>query len=63
MSVKECQRKDCTNIMCDKYSDRFGYICNDCFEELQYSHMPIAMFMALAEKDLPKYNYEEEFKE
>ena len=34
MSVLSCNRSDCENVMCDRYSDAFGYICNECFEEL-----------------------------
>ncbi len=34
MSVFKCGREGCTNIMCDKYSYTYGYICNECFEEL-----------------------------
>ena len=34
MSVLACNRKGCENIMCVRYSPTFGYICDDCFEEL-----------------------------
>ena len=34
MSILECNRKDCENIMCDRYSTAHGYICYECFEEL-----------------------------
>jgi len=34
MSVLACDRKGCSNIMCDRYSRRFKYICPSCFEEL-----------------------------
>jgi hypothetical protein len=34
MGVLPCQRNGCKNIMCDRYSYRYGYICNECFEEL-----------------------------
>ena len=34
MSVLQCNRKDCENIMCDRYSHEFGYICDECFQEL-----------------------------
>lgn len=34
MSVLECSREGCDNIMCDRYSHEYGYICNECFEEL-----------------------------
>jgi len=29
-----CSRNGCKNIMCNKYSNEFGYICDECFEEL-----------------------------
>lgn len=35
MGVKECFRKDCENIMCDFYSVKHGYICDECFNELE----------------------------
>ena len=34
MGVLRCSRKGCDNIMCSRYSVRYGYICNECFEEL-----------------------------
>ena len=34
MSVLNCSRKDCENIMCDRYVDGYGYICNECYSEL-----------------------------
>jgi hypothetical protein len=34
MSSMECSRNGCTNVLCDRYSKKFGYICNDCFTEL-----------------------------
>lgn len=34
MSVLECSRRGCENIMCDRYSREYGYICYDCFREL-----------------------------
>jgi len=34
MGVKECARNECENIMCDRYSNEYGYICNECYEEL-----------------------------
>ena len=33
MSVLECDRRGCENIMCDRMSDNL-YICNECFDEL-----------------------------
>ena len=34
MGVLACDRNRCENIMCDYYSPIYGYICNECFEEL-----------------------------
>lgn len=34
MGVLACDRRGCENIMCDRYSYKHGYICNECFEEL-----------------------------
>lgn len=35
MSVLACNRKGCENVMCDHCSPaRYGYICNDCLNEL-----------------------------
>ena len=45
MSVQSCNRKGCLNILCDRYSQRYGYICNDCFSELLESTDPPDVFM------------------
>ena len=29
-----CNRRDCGNAMCERYSSEHGYICTACFEEL-----------------------------
>lgn len=34
MSVLSCDRKGCGNVMCDRCSPNYGYICNECFDEL-----------------------------
>ncbi len=34
MGVMECNVTDCEHIMCDRYSEAYGYICNDCFDRL-----------------------------
>lgn len=34
MGVMACNRNGCDNIMCDRYSQKYGYICGQCFEEL-----------------------------
>ena len=47
MSVLSCDRNGCENIMCNRLSDEYGYICNDCFEELvnMGPDIPIQLFM------------------
>ena len=34
MGVLQCDRYGCENIMCDRLSHKYGYICNECFDEL-----------------------------
>ena len=34
MGVRNCSRMNCQRILCDRYSDTFGYVCDNCFEEL-----------------------------
>lgn len=34
MSVLECDRADCEQIMSERYSDEYGYLCYECFDEL-----------------------------
>lgn len=45
MGVMECRRNGCTNILCDRYSKEYGYICNDCFNELCETNLTPAQFM------------------
>jgi len=42
MGVKACARRNCTQIMCDRYSPEHGYICEDCFEEMHSSALALA---------------------
>lgn len=35
MGVLTCDRLGCDNIMCDYFSFKYGYICNECLEELK----------------------------
>jgi len=62
MGVLACDRAGCGNIMCDRYSSDFGYICDYCYEELKQSNLPINIFMKTPKKELPNYDYEKEFK-
>lgn len=34
MGVLACSRGRCENIMCDRGSSEYGYICEECFQEL-----------------------------
>ena len=34
MGVKQCDRRGCQSIMCDHYSNKYGYICIECRDEL-----------------------------
>lgn len=46
MSVKQCSRANCENVMCDRYSSNYGYICEECFRELQvFSSINVQQFM------------------
>lgn len=49
MSVLACSRHGCENVMCDRYSDTYGYICEECFSELEvlsaHNNIDIAHFM------------------
>lgn len=45
MSVMQCNRKGCNNILCDRYSKQYGYICSDCFLELSENFISIKEFM------------------
>ena len=69
MGVKECFRKDCENIMCDRYSDEHGYICDECFEDLVNTGLftDIHNFMEStktpkSEKKSARFRYETEFR-
>jgi hypothetical protein len=46
MGVMACGSIGCQNILCDRYSDDYGYICDECFAELVVSwSIDIAAFM------------------
>lgn len=34
MSVKRCARAGCHHVMCDRLSQKYGYLCNSCYQEL-----------------------------
>ncbi len=68
MSVLSCNRKDCENVMCDRYSDAHGYICDECFAELLlvFPDVTIASFMDSPKSGEKKLDYtsvlEQEFR-
>ncbi|RLA84795.1 MAG: hypothetical protein DRG78_00460 [Epsilonproteobacteria bacterium] len=35
MGVMACDRNGCDNLLCNKYSTEYGYICNECLEEMK----------------------------
>ena len=35
MGVLHCNTKGCTNIMCEHYIPRVGYVCNPCIEDFK----------------------------
>ena len=67
MSVLACCRYGCEGIMCDRYSNTYGYICNDCYDQLEASGagVDIQVFMdtepELATEKDTLLNYDEEF--
>jgi hypothetical protein len=64
MGVLECDRRGCENIMCDRYSPKHGYLCNECFSEMVETGLTISAFMVTGkiEKDIGYDYYAEEFK-
>jgi len=67
MGVMQCDRLGCQNICCRRYSIHYGYICNDCFEELVDSGTgSIGNFMRRPrpreEEKMPREFYERFFK-
>jgi len=55
-----CQRSGCRNIMCDRYSHKYGYLCDDCFDELVLlgENADIELFLSGALYLQPKNGYE-----
>lgn len=52
MGVMECSRRCCDNILCERYSSQYGYLCDECFNELVDSgfNTDIAAFMQSTSK-------------
>jgi hypothetical protein len=54
MSVLECERNGCKNVMCDRLSHTYGYLCNECFDELCGSDLEIEDFLKTRKQDLKR---------
>ena len=54
MSVLACDRNGCSNIMCDRHSYEFGYICEECFQELLLAAQDFAPVDFVKFMDSPK---------
>jgi len=59
MGVKQCDRRGCGNIMCRRVSQKYGYICDECFKELIFAQS-IEAFM---DKDASQTRPDPEFYE
>lgn len=55
-----CNRKGCNNVMCDKYSTTFGYICYECYYEGIGQDLSVLEFMK-TDKNTFKQTRETEF--
>lgn len=42
----ECDRKGCNTVMCHRYNSEYGYICQECFNELCESTLEVDVFMS-----------------
>ena len=62
MGVLACSRRGCENILCGRYSQKFGYICNECFDELvmvDSNKTNVATFMNSEKPEKPIMDMEE----
>ena len=68
MGVLACDRNGCENIMCDYYSDTYGYLCWECYNELleKCDSISIGAFMYTRKDDswsrTQQENVQQEFK-
>ena len=58
MSVLSCSRRGCQNVMCDRLSHEYGYICDECWGEL-VSSGPATDIEEFMEGEKPKDRVEE----
>ena len=57
MGVLECDRRNCDNIMCDRLSHKYGYLCWECFNELVAKKIPVELIQLFM--DTPKIQEDE----
>ena len=59
MGVLACDRDNCKNVMCDRYSNEYGYICNECFNELRFKFPDVTIgdFMNSSKSKEKKLDY------
>ena len=60
MGVMGCNRRGCSSVCCNRLSSEFGYICDECFEELVESGPTtnIDHFLATIKRNLSEMGYE-----
>ena len=59
MSDLECNRIGCENIMCERYSNIYGYICNDCYSEMVIAQAIIGNFSIKKFMETPKHEIDD----
>jgi hypothetical protein len=57
MSAIPCSKVGCNNVMCDRYSYVYGYICRSCFVRLVGSKVDIQTFMNTPKEEEEAFNY------
>lgn len=59
MGVLACDRQGCTSVMCDYYSESFGYICYTCLSELKNLNGGTTIFQFMNSPSVQyKHSYE-----
>jgi len=61
MGIMKCNRLNCENIGCERYSSVYGYICEECFRELVESSSLISCINEFMQ--FPKFTMSREEKE
>jgi hypothetical protein len=57
MGVISCERNGCTNIMCNRHSNLYGDICDECYNELlERIDIDINAFMASRKENNNMHN-------